>query len=220
MHYEGLDCVPRCGTAFNNAGAFELASRLEDVLRDVAAERNEPIASWPRRMHFASAGILQPLQHGPRQYQPLGRVSRALRVVAASSSRPRRRAPRAGPRWSVPRHQVSSHSAARSVAPALPVGIVFGVLDHDVEQLAGLAEPPRQLAHSTRSAPRAISSRRTTPSTSSSFGSCRARSNMARISGSSASRLMRATRGSLVRSGRSSTRPKVARSSAGTGTRR
>ena len=32
-----LECAPRCGSAFNNAGAFELAERLEGVLRDLVA---------------------------------------------------------------------------------------------------------------------------------------------------------------------------------------
>jgi hypothetical protein len=35
-----LECVPGCGTAYNNAGAFELAERLEGVLRDLASKRN------------------------------------------------------------------------------------------------------------------------------------------------------------------------------------
>lgn len=34
-----LECAPRCGSALNNAGAFELAERLEGVLRDLAAGR-------------------------------------------------------------------------------------------------------------------------------------------------------------------------------------
>lgn len=34
-----LECVPECGTAYKYAGAFELAERLEDILRDLAAGR-------------------------------------------------------------------------------------------------------------------------------------------------------------------------------------
>jgi len=39
-----LECVPACGTAYNNVGGFELAERLGEVLRDLAAGRNEPVA--------------------------------------------------------------------------------------------------------------------------------------------------------------------------------
>jgi hypothetical protein len=34
------ECAPYCGTAYNNVGGFELAKRLEDMLRELAAEHN------------------------------------------------------------------------------------------------------------------------------------------------------------------------------------
>lgn len=38
-----LECVPECGTGWNNVGALELAERLDDLLRELAARRNKPV---------------------------------------------------------------------------------------------------------------------------------------------------------------------------------
>lgn len=52
-----LECVPGCGTAYNNVGAFELAERLEDVLREVATGLNDDFAGtgWTAQ-EFIAAG--------------------------------------------------------------------------------------------------------------------------------------------------------------------
>jgi hypothetical protein len=39
---DNQECAPMCGSAYNNVGGFELAKRLEGVLRDVVAEGRHP----------------------------------------------------------------------------------------------------------------------------------------------------------------------------------